>query len=76
MAEQNTGLHALTRDGFALMPARAVSQADILIERATRAHTVDGYTGHAALCRTYETIIRDLCQQLDDGGEAHSGDAV
>lgn len=60
----NKGLETLQRDGFALMPTPVVRQAEQLIEAATRAHTHDGYTGHAALCDSLQTIIRDLCQQL------------
>lgn len=40
--------------------------ASHLIERATRAHTHAGYTGHAALCTTYEAVIRDLCAQFNE----------
>lgn len=60
----NKGLETLQRDGFALMPTPVVRQAEQLIEAATRAHTHDGYTGHAALCDSLSAVIRDLCQQL------------
>lgn len=38
--------------------------ATYLIEKATKAHSQDGYTSFPALCATYETIIRDLDAQL------------
>lgn len=36
-----------------------------LIERATRAHTSDGYTSYPALCSSLEAIVRDLCAELN-----------
>lgn len=59
-----TGIQTLEHEGFVLMPAPQVRQAEHLIERATEAHTQDGYTSFPALCDSLQTIIRDLCQQL------------
>lgn len=41
------------------------SPADIAIAGLRQRHTVSGYTGHAALCESYEALIRSLFKRLE-----------